>query len=293
MGHAVGGDLAALAPWLDGPPGALFDTQVGAALAGLGAALSYAALVRELEGVELGKHETRTDWLRRPLSPEQLRYAAEDVEHLPALDRELRSRLARLGRLGWAEQESRAAAAAALDRPAPEEAWRRLRGVERLPARARLVARHLAAWREREAERLDLARPFLMRDATLLALARRGELERTTVAKLPGYDRHRHERHLAAWSAALGEAARAAGEGAPAPAIATPDGLEKRIDTALAALAAQRAAELALPAELLLPRRERERAAAAIAAGASPAEAITGWRSEALAPLPDRLETAS
>lgn len=293
MGHAVGGDLAALAPWLDGPPRALFDTQVGAAFTGLGAALSYAALVRELEGVELGKHETRTDWLRRPLSPEQLRYAAEDVEHLPALERELRSRLARLGRLGWAEQESRAAATAALDQPAPEEAWRRLRGLERLPPRAQLVARHLVAWREREAERLDLARPFLMRDASLLALARRGELDRTAVAKLPGYDRHRHERHLAAWSAALDEAAKAARDGDPTSGIAAPDALVKRIDAALAALAARRAAELALPAELLLPRRERERAAAALAAGASPAAALAGWRAEALAPLPDRLEASA
>jgi len=66
VAHAVAGDLVALAPWLDGGVRSLLDTQVGGALAGLGASLSYAAIVRELEGVELAKHETRTDWPTTP-----------------------------------------------------------------------------------------------------------------------------------------------------------------------------------------------------------------------------------
>ncbi|MCB1008671.1 MAG: ribonuclease D, partial [Acidobacteria bacterium] len=100
----------------------------GGALAGLGASLSYAAIVRELEGVELAKHETRTDWLRRPLSADQIRYAQEDVAHLPEIERKLRQRLESLGRLAWDEAASAEVAAAALQRLPPDAGLRRLRG---------------------------------------------------------------------------------------------------------------------------------------------------------------------
>lgn len=285
--HAIGGDLVALEPWLSAPIRRLLDTQIAAAFAGFGTSLSYAALVRALEGVELDKHETRTNWLRRPLSPEQLRYAAEDVDHLPALDHKLRERLDQLERLAWAEAESAAIAAAALARVDAGDAWRRVRGIGRLSPRAQRVARALSAWREREAERLDLARPFLMRDPTLLAIAKRGEIDPATVAKLPGYDRHRHERHLDRWRRALEEAVEASADGAgPADdAQDRPPGeREKRIDDRLGELARRRAEELALPLELLLSRRDRERAAAAIANGAEPSAAVGGWRAEALSP---------
>src|SRR4029078_3375013 len=88
----------------------LLDTQIAAAFAGLGPSLSYAALVKTLLGVELAKHETRTDWLRRPLSPDQLRYAAEDVEDLPALAAELHERLRALGRVAGGLGDARACA---------------------------------------------------------------------------------------------------------------------------------------------------------------------------------------
>lgn len=288
VAHAVAGDLVALEPWLERGVRALFDTQVGGALAGLGASLSYAAIVRELEGVELAKHETRTDWLRRPLSADQIRYAQEDVAHLPEIERKLRQRLESLGRLAWAEAASAEVAAAALERLPPDAAWRRLRGIERLPPRARRIARSLAEWREREAERRDLARPFLLRDPTLLALARRGTIDPSKLEKLPGYDRRRHERHIEAWTAALAEAS-AAADGASAPSDdlepRAPDELERRIDSRLAEIAESRATELSIPVEMLLAKRERKRAAAAIRAGTTPSAAIGGWRAEALGPM--------
>ncbi len=285
--HAVGGDLGALEPCLSAPICRLLDTQIAAAFAGLGASLSYAALVRAVEGVDLDKHETRTNWLRRPLSPEQLRYAAEDVDHLPALDRKLRERLDELGRLSWAETESAAVAVAALERLDAGDAWRRVRGIGRLPPRAQRIARDLAAWREHEAERLDLARPFLLRDPTLLAIAKRGEIDPANVEKLPGFDRRRHERHVGAWRQALERAIRAADADASPSADARdrpPGELERRIDLRLAELAQRRAEELGLPSELLLSRRDRERMAAAIGGGTDPLSAVGGWRAEALSP---------
>ena len=77
--HSGSGDLPILRRATGAAVGPVFDTQIAAAFAGLGTGLSYAALVKTLFGIELAKHETRTDWLRRPLSADQLRYAAEDV----------------------------------------------------------------------------------------------------------------------------------------------------------------------------------------------------------------------
>ena len=106
-----------------------------------------------------------------------------------------------------------------------------MKGLDRLPPRGRAVARALAAWRDREADRLDLARSFLMRDETLLALARLdgsgGHSEPTAltpqeIAKLPGYEARRHAQHAGRWVEALAEANVAAHAGtAPAePAVA-------------------------------------------------------------------------
>src|SRR6187551_2092812 len=94
--HSGSGDLPILRRAGGAPLRGLFDTQIAAAFAGLGPSLSYAALIRELFAIELPKHETRTDWLRRPLSAAQLRYAAEDVLHLGAAAAELERRLREL-----------------------------------------------------------------------------------------------------------------------------------------------------------------------------------------------------
>ena len=63
-------------------PQRVFDTQVAAALSGYSLHTSYLNLVQELAGVELDKAMSRSDWLARPLSHEQLQYAVEDIAYL-------------------------------------------------------------------------------------------------------------------------------------------------------------------------------------------------------------------
>ena len=77
--HSPSEDLVAFQHSCGALPAPLFDTQAAAALCGMGAGLSYQKLVHAITGVELAKGETRSDWLRRPLSPAQLDYAADDV----------------------------------------------------------------------------------------------------------------------------------------------------------------------------------------------------------------------
>src|SRR5207342_2760010 len=104
--HSASEDLQALLRGAAAVPAPLFDTQVAAAMCGLGAGLSYQKLVQQVTGTELEKGETRSDWLRRPLSDSQLKYAADDVLHLHAVHDAVEARLRALGRLDWLRQDN-------------------------------------------------------------------------------------------------------------------------------------------------------------------------------------------
>ena len=112
--HSASEDLQALARGVGALPAPMFDTQVAAAMAGLGGGLGYQKLVETITGVTLEKGETRSDWLRRPLSESQLRYAAEDVAHLHELHDALEPKLRELARLDWLRGDAEARRA---DRP--------------------------------------------------------------------------------------------------------------------------------------------------------------------------------
>jgi ribonuclease D len=280
--HSCSEDLAPLRRATGVPLAPLFDTQIAAAFAGLGPGLSYSALILALFNVPLDKGETRTDWTRRPLSPEQLRYAADDVDYLTEAAAELEHRLVALGRLEWAIEDSATLAAADADGPEPADAWRKVKGLDRCPAEVQAVARQLAAWREREAAGLDVARPFLLRDETLLALARRDEVSLQDVVRLPGYDARRHSTHARRWPEALAAARLEVAARGPSPAPPVPSAAEfKRraaTEEAVAVLVARRARELSLAPELLLSRRQRDRALDAWGGRGSLAASIGGFR---------------
>jgi ribonuclease D len=166
-------------------PSPLFDTQAAAALIGLEAAMSYQRLVRELLAVELTKGETRTDWLRRPLSPAQVEYAAQDVELLLPLYGHLRPRLEETGRLSWLLDESSRLQEPARFLPPPEEAYLRLGGLGGLDRRQLAALRLLAAWRERQARERDLPRNFVLKESALVTVARRLPQRLADLADVP------------------------------------------------------------------------------------------------------------
>jgi len=291
--HSASGDAAVLERLLGAAPRPVFDTQVAAAYCGLGASLAYAAVVEEVVGVTLAKGATRTDWTRRPLSDAQIHYAAEDVEHLLPVADALRTRLTELGRLAWAEEDSARTVDAGTESSPPEEAHRRVKGLGRLRGRERATAVRLAEWREREAARLDLARPFLLRDETLLALAKRSGLDPADARRLPGFDPRRHARHVERWSAALEEARRGpvpaeADDPPRRPSRAERDARERQ-GQEIANAVARVAETLDLPAELLLSRRHRERLLAGWNGEAPLSARLDGFRRELLGPPIDAL----
>ena len=163
----------------------VFDTQVAAGFAGFSAQAGYNGLLHDVLRTRLPKTASFTRWDARPLTDEQLRYARGDVEHLLALADEIRSRLEARGRLEWAREECRAIAEATDERD-PDEVWRRLPRVSGLDSRERAVAREIAAWRERTAAREDRPVGAIVRDPTVVELAKRQPTGRRELAVIRG-----------------------------------------------------------------------------------------------------------
>jgi ribonuclease D len=163
----------------------VFDTQVAAGFAGFSAQAGYTGLLHDVLRIRLAKSASFTRWDARPLTPEQLRYAREDVEHLDALADELQRRLRDTGRLGWAREECRVIEEATDERD-PDEVWRRLPRISGLDSTARAIARELAAWRERTAAREDRPVGSIVRDPTLVELAKRGPRDQKGLGQIRG-----------------------------------------------------------------------------------------------------------
>jgi len=153
-------------------PRPVFDTQIAAAYLGYDGQIGYAALVKEISGVVLDKSHTRTDWAARPLSPEQLRYAEDDVRYLRDVYLRLKDKLSESGRSDWPEQDFVHLSDPLLYENDPRQAWQRIRHGYRLEPRGQSVLRELAAWREHAAQSSNLPRSWVMPDPALVELAR-------------------------------------------------------------------------------------------------------------------------
>jgi ribonuclease D len=150
----------------------IFDTQIAAGFTGVGAQIGYGNLLGVMLGRRVGKTASYTRWDARPLTAEQLGYAAEDVAHLLELADEIQRRLTSSGRLEWAQEECRRLESATDERD-PLTAWERLPRIGQLDPRARAVARELAAWRERTASQQDRPVGSILADPPLVELAKR------------------------------------------------------------------------------------------------------------------------
>jgi ribonuclease D len=168
--HAARQDVEIFLQLFGAVPVPLFDTQVAAMVAGFGDQVGYDSLVAGLAGGQIDKAHRFSDWSARPLSPAQVAYAAADVTHLRTVYERLTARLEREGRTSWVAEELAALAEPATYRPDPETMWERLR--PRTTNRRMLgLLRGIAAWREREAQRINIPRQRLIRDESLLEIA--------------------------------------------------------------------------------------------------------------------------
>lgn len=151
-------------------PAHLFDTELGARIAGL-PRVGLGPLLESLMGVTLAKEHSAADWSTRPLPQEWLTYAALDVELLVELRHAMYEILYSSGKLAWAEQEF-AAILKAAPPPPRIDPWRRTSGMHKIKRGDHLaIIRELWIARDAIASRQDIAGGKLLNDSAIVALS--------------------------------------------------------------------------------------------------------------------------
>jgi ribonuclease D len=276
--HSPSEDLQAFKRHYGILPRPLYDTQLAAAFAGHGAGLGYQALVERLLGIRLEKGETRSDWMRRPLSEAQLHYAADDVLHLAAAHALLSAQLEASGRAAWHAEDCERQLAVAEREESDPQPHLASRAAQRMRPEQQVRLRRLLLWREEQARRSDKPRSWILDNELVAELAQRGagarqEFDAFLDARPRAPRRQRDELHELL---ALPPSA----EESDLPLATSPDPRWREPLKRMQDAVAQLAAELDLPEGLLCARRHLE---ALIATRRWPA-ALEGWRQPLLEP---------
>lgn len=279
--HAAESDIEPVVRHLGQPPANVIDTQIGAGLIGMPCPMSLKKLVAELTGVNLGKDAGFTDWQQRPLTPKQVRYAADDVRYLPAAHREMAARLEALGRNGWVGEECAAACRMERFENDPQKQYARVRGVRTLAPRAQAVLKELAIWRDSAARRSDKSPRSFLKDEVMVDLAKEQPASLGTLAKARSLPRRVAEEFGAEIVAAVSRGLAAPAEkwiSEPEPGAA-----EKRRHDSVSAVLQCLCTGALLDAGLVANRKELEDFCeyAENSSGEPPA-LLKGWRAEAV-----------
>ncbi len=179
--HAGSEDLALCWKEIGQSPANVVDLQIGGGLMGLGYPTSLVRLAKATIGAKLHKSQTLTDWRKRPLAEAQLRYAVEDVIHLPAIHRHMHQRLTALGRAEWLIEESAKLCAADSRTARGHKRLRKIRGVNSLRPQQLAILDAIMAERDELARKHDRPPRTILRDHLVVELARHGW---TTVEKM-------------------------------------------------------------------------------------------------------------
>jgi ribonuclease D len=273
--HAAQQDLEVLSRSCGTIPARLFDTQLAAGFLGYATPALGNLLAAELQ-VHLPKGDRLTDWLRRPLTEDQCKYAAADVEYLLALHDHLVAGLDRVGRLAWAEDECEEMRRRPAGPPDPDHAWLRVKDAKALRPKSRGVAHAVAAWRERRAARLDQPARTVLPDLAILGLAQRPPHSEEELRRTRGVE----ERHVRGSTGR--ELLAAVQDGVAHPIEELPDtgdDLERRLRPAVTLVSAwmsQLAREEHIDTALLATRNDLTE----LLAGAPDARLAHGWRAD-------------
>lgn len=255
--HSASEDLEVFDRWLQLSPQPLFDTQRAAGFLDRGFGLGYRAMVEAYCGVQLDKGETRSDWLQRPLSPSQCDYAALDVAYLLPIYRDMRAAIEAEGKLDWVFEDGRSAIDSAGS--AAQAYYLRIKSAWKLNRRQLAVLRAVCDWREEQAMSRDKPRSWIIPDAACLDIARSGELDADSLARVPdlspGVLRRYSDELLACVTAAF--AMPDSGLPPPLPGPLTAD--ERRLLKALKQSGKQIAGSLGAAPESLLPSKDYEK----------------------------------
>jgi ribonuclease D len=184
--HAARQDQEIFYDLLGSPLSPVFDTQIAAPILGHPEQAGYARLVDDILGVQLSKAHSRTDWLHRPLSDDQITYAADDVIYLAKLYPLLEKQLKEKERLNWLTPAFADLCKASLYTNPPELAWKRIRAARRLKGASLSILQKTAAWREKLAQTKNIPRGWLIKDDMLIEIAKLKPTSAKTLSSIRG-----------------------------------------------------------------------------------------------------------
>ncbi len=282
--HACSEDLEVFQHALGVIPAPLFDTQIAAAVLGVGFSMSYQALVEHWLGISLPKDQTRSDWLARPLTAQQLHYAALDVIHLLEVFENQSRELTAAGKDAWIAEES---AALGHDIPTmidPQLAYRRLKGLWQLEGRQLNQLRALCAWREETARREDRPRNRVVDEKALMAIVRGNVRDRRGLQQQVKLSPRQVRKFGDDLIKVLDEADRMTEDQHPPEVHRDARPVSSSMLKRLRKIVDDKAAELSVAPELLMKRRHLEqliRSSDGLGAHQLPA-ALHGWRSSVI-----------
>lgn len=281
--HSASEDVVAIKHACGVLPAPLFDTQIAAAIAGVAAGMGYQKLVEQMTGVALPKGETRSDWLRRPLSESQLHYAADDVRYLFALHDQLAASLLESGRAEWLHEDSQRL----LENSQQDEGERwphlSMRSAQFLDAGAQRRLLRLLRWRDVQARRNDKPRSWILDNEMAATLARNPPADRAALGRwLDAQPKAPRKLADALWTALNTPL----DDEASAPQARTASDRDKSRLKQLQDAVARKSEALGLPDGVLASRRSLE-ALLEASRGSVQAwpENLAGWRRQQLEPL--------
>ncbi|PTQ88450.1 ribonuclease D [Agitococcus lubricus] len=173
----------------------IFDTQVGLAFLGYGLQVGYQKALKECLNIEISKAETRSDWLARPLSPEQLQYAASDVEHLPKLYQFVVERLAARNLLSYCQQDCQQMLVEASESPVLKSIYQQFSNAWQFNRRQLSLLQMLAIWREGSARIHNIPRTFVLKNHTLLAIVQEAPQTLARLARIQDLHPRTYQKH--------------------------------------------------------------------------------------------------
>jgi len=169
--HACSEDLEVFLTSANCKPVNIIDSQIIMSFLGHGLSMGYAAMVEHFTGIELDKSESRTDWIKRPLTQKQLDYASADVDYLFQLYPKFIAEIEQVGRLDYAKQETQLLIEKKFIPIDENNLYRQIKLAWRLNSQQLNTLQYLARWRFQQAKKRDLPIGFVAKDHTLMAVA--------------------------------------------------------------------------------------------------------------------------
>lgn len=153
-------------------PQPLFDTQIAAPLFDYAQGIGYGNLVKEVLNIELDKGHARTNWKKRPLTKEQLRYAADDAIYLGKVYEIFSEKIKSVNGLHNFNAQIERLYKPQTYEPDPTTMWKKIFAAKRLKGKQLDIVKQLAEWREVTARKQNRPRKWILENHRIVDLAK-------------------------------------------------------------------------------------------------------------------------